>query len=82
MNIAGMRVISSVNSFESVAVKKHKRTRSQSESYHERISKKWRKRYGTKLVPGAYIADLAMMGLGVGKCVIAHPEIIDKLRAK
>lgn len=29
-------------------VKKHKKTRHQSESYHRRVQKKWTKQYGTK----------------------------------
>ncbi len=42
-------------------------------SYHKRIQKKWNKRFGQHSVPGMY-----KIGNDI---LVAHPEIIKKLRA-
>jgi len=50
--------------------KKHIKTRSMSENYHERVQKKWNKRYGTRQVPLMYKTEMG---------IIAHPAIVEKI---
>ncbi len=88
----GMRVISSPYATETVPVRKHKLTRSQlghlikhkfkGITYHDRIQKKWNKRFGMKQVPGCFIVDSSKIGFGYGsgeKVIMAHPVIVEKM---
>ena len=43
-----------------------------SEQYHQRVQKKWRKRFGTKEAPGAY--ELA------GGVLVMHPDLVEMLK--
>lgn len=91
----GMRVIESIYATETVPVRKHKLTRSQIThlqkhmfkgiTYHDRIQKKWNKRFGFKQVPGMMIVDPKAMGfMDIGrsesKVIIAHPTVIEALK--
>lgn len=68
----------------------HKKTRHQSDKYHERVQKKWNKRYGTDTVrvPAAYRIDLSILGLqiplgGVNVSrhgVVMHPALYEQLK--
>lgn len=40
-----------------VPIRVHKKRRNQTEAYHRRIQKKWRKRFGTKEVPCMYLMN-------------------------
>ena len=60
-------------------VRKHRKRRNQSESYHRRVQKKWVKRWGTKQVPCAYLIDNAALG-GRGRTLVAHPQHMAALR--
>lgn len=51
-----------------------------SPAYHRRIQKKWKKRYGTRLVPAAYMADFKALGMGQGMAYIMHPALVVKLK--
>lgn len=68
----GMKVISSIHVGALEPKRKHAKKDDQSESYHRRVQKKWTKRFGQILVPGMY---------RMGDTIIAHPEIIKKLKA-
>jgi|GEM_PF-2364083 hypothetical protein len=67
-----VRVYSSNLATQTSPRKQHKKTASMSDSYHNRVQKKWLKRYGTKQVPGAY--ELA------GGVLVMHPELVELLK--
>ena len=69
---SGVRVLESPHSYQTVPVREHKKSRSMTDSYHNRIQKKWRKRFGTKRIPGCYLLN--------GNTLIAHPEIIKQIK--
>ncbi len=57
---------------QTVPARVHKKRRNQRDAYHQRVQKKWVKRWGTKQVPGAYVVDASAIG-GSGKILIMHP---------
>ncbi len=69
----GMRVVESLMAIESRPARTHKLTRSQIKhlekhmfkgiTYHDRIQKKWNKRFGFKQVPGCFIIDPSRLGV-------------------
>jgi hypothetical protein len=61
-------------------VRRHKKRRNQSDRYHERIQKKWNKRFGTKLERFAIIFDPIAVGLLGGRQIALHPEHYALLR--
>lgn len=60
-------------------VKVHKRRRNQTLAYHQRIQKKWNKRFGHHLAPAVFQLDGGKFGLG--SMFVVHPEIAKRLRA-
>lgn len=60
-------------------VKVHKRRRNQTLAYHQRIQKKWNKRFGHHLAPAVFQLDGGRFGLG--SMFVVHPEIAKRLRA-
>lgn len=64
---------------QAVPVKRHKKRRTQRESYHRRVQKKWTRRHGTKRVPAAYMIDNSLIG-GYGQTLVAHPSIVARLK--
>lgn len=60
-------------------VKVHKRRRNQTLAYHQRIQKKWNKRFGHHLAPSVFQLDGGKFGLG--SMFVVHPEIAKRLRA-
>lgn len=77
----GMKVIESPLAVQVEPRRKHRRRRWQSEAYHERVAKKWRKRFGTKQVPGMYQMDGRIYGLP-GPVLLIHPELMAKLKTQ
>lgn len=69
-SVFGMPICKNQYITDVVPVKKHKKTRHQSDKYHARIQKKWVKRFGEKRVPGAMILS------GVIYC---HPDAYGSL---
>lgn len=70
-SLEGITVKSSVLATQTAPREKHTKTRSMSESYHQRIQKKWTKRWGTKQEPAAFLV--------YGNVLVAHPEIVAAL---
>ncbi len=68
------RVRESPYAMQTVPARVHKKRRNQSDAYHQRVQKKWVKRWGTKQVPGAYMIDAAAIG-GSGKILVVHPAL-------
>lgn len=60
-----------VPAYTLVPVRVHKRTRSQSQAYHERIQKKWIKRYGIKK---------QAFWVRRGDCFAVHPDTYAQLK--
>lgn len=99
-HFGGMRVIESIYATETVSVRKHKLTKSQIKhlekhmfkgiTYHDRIQKKWNKRFGFKQVPGMMIVDPTVVGVNTGqapwerkrgdKVIVAHPTVVQRLK--
>lgn len=93
----GLRVIESPHAVVSTPVRKHKLTKSQLThlekhmfkgiTYHDRIQKKWNKRFGFKSVPGCFIVDPSKLGVYGSmhspnmndKVIVAHPTVIKAL---
>ena len=69
---SGIRIVENPRVYQTVQVREHKKSRSMSDSYHNRVQKKWRKRFGTKQIPGCYLLN--------GDTLIAHPEIIKLIK--
>lgn len=76
----GIRVVESPLATTEEPKKRHVKMRTQSENYHRRVQKKWNKRFGMERVPGCYMMDMAWLGMGMGKVLVAHPEIAKKIR--
>lgn len=89
----GMRVIESPYATVSTPVRTHKLTRSQLKhlekhmfkgiTYHDRIQKKWNKRFGFKQVPGCFIIDHSKIEFGYDngeKVIVAHPSVVKALK--
>mgnify|MGYP001770394125 CR=1 FL=1 len=70
---AGVRVHTSALCVANYPIKEHVKSRTQSETYHLRIQKKWNKRFGFERRPTAY---------QVGGVIFAHPDIVDKLKGQ
>lgn len=77
MMLNGTPIRESVLAVQSVPIRKHKKRRNQTEQYHRRIQKKWRKRFGEKAVPCAFVIDNSMFG----KTLIVHPSIMAQIKA-
>ena len=90
----GMRVVESTMAIVSSPMRAHKLTRSQLKhlekhmfkgiTYHDRIQKKWNKRFGFKQVPGCFIVDTSNLTFGNlnngEKVILAHPTVVGALR--
>jgi hypothetical protein len=72
-SLYGMRVRQSIHAVAIDQWRKHEKKSWHSESYHKRIMKKWRKRFGVRHVP-------AMYQLGADTLVI-HPDLMPQLLA-
>lgn len=60
--------------------RKHKKRRSQTEAYHQRVQKKWTKRWGTHLEQSVYFVDMDYMRLfPTGSA--AHALVVPRGRA-
>lgn len=60
----------------------HRKRHGQSRAYHARVQKKWMKRFGTWLKPGAVIIDREAAGIGQGKLIVAHPVVAAEIRKR
>lgn len=82
----GMKVISNPLCTTEEPVRVHIQKGTQRQAYHDRIQKKWNKRFGTKRVPGMYIMNQSYFtgsfeyGGGSEKVIIAHPVIIAQMK--
>ena len=90
----GMRVIESTLATVSEPVRKHNITRQQLKhlekhmfkgiTYHDRIQKKWNKRFGFKHVPGCFIVDTSKLTFGDinggEKVIMAHPTVVKAMK--
>lgn len=81
-DILGIRIHESPLAVTHEPVRLHKRTRHQTEAYHRRIQKKWRKRYGTIDTPAVFVIDPSAAGLyGMGgQRYVAHPKLMAVIR--
>lgn len=71
IHIHGTPVFSNHLATTTEPIRKHNKTQSMSESYHNRVQKKWTKRYGTKQIPCYYVTP---------RGIIAHPSVLEQLR--
>jgi hypothetical protein len=78
-NYAGIPVHVSPLCTATKRVREHVKRRTQSDAYHARIDKKWRKRFGTKQVPTLYFMDGRAV-LGMGERIMVHPSLLADLR--
>jgi uncharacterized protein YeeX (DUF496 family) len=68
-----IKVLVSDAAMTSVPQRPHQwRKRTQREQYHFRVNKKWRKRFGMRLIPGAY-----MLG---SDTMVAHPTVLERMK--
>lgn len=67
---SGVPVIKSPNAVEWGSKKLHKKKRWMKKSYHERIQKKWDKRFGFWQKPAAYKTSFG---------IICHPSIYEEM---
>lgn len=81
MYVAGFKIIASSHCTTRVPVRRHKRRKGQSRAYHERVQKKWIKRFGLEEKPTAYQVNRSFLGHS-GPVLFAHPSIVEKLKAK
>lgn len=72
-NWLGMPIFESENCLKETdePLKKHKKRRNQTSAYHNRISKKWLKKFGTKKVPCMWRTPRGLL---------IHPSLMDELR--
>lgn len=77
----GMRILTSehIPQFREEQVRKHVKSGSQRQAYHDRINKKWLKRFGVEKVPCAYIFDAGAVGMFGDKTLALHPAQLAKL---
>ena len=84
-SILGMPVQESLHAVKVTTTvnRPHKKRHNQSDAYHRRISKKWKKRFGvTKTeTPCIFMMDLRAVGLGTGKALLVHPALMPGIRA-
>ena len=82
--VAGMRVIATPLALEKTKqpVREHKRRRWMSDHYHERIQKKWTRRFGTVMKPCMYVMQQpALFGMVSEKVLVCHPALMPQIRA-
>lgn len=79
LELCGMEVRQSLHAVTSEQARKHEKKPWQSESYHKRIDKKWRKRFGIRYVPCMY--KLGRAATGGREVLMVHPDLMPKLRA-
>jgi hypothetical protein len=63
MSLFGLKVVESPLAYLLVPNRKHKRRRWMSDKYHQRIQKKWTKRFGTHQEPCAIFMSPRAVGL-------------------
>lgn len=72
-NLFKIRILVSPSAMNSIPQRTHKwRKRTQREQYHLRVNKKWRKRFGVRSVPGAY-----MLG---SDTMVVHPVVLERMK--
>jgi hypothetical protein len=77
MTFGGLQIRESIYAITMKPARVHKHRRSQTERYHLRIQKKWKKRFGMVSIPGAYRIQDPFTGQPM---IIAHPSVMTKLR--
>lgn len=82
-SICGMRLMPSELAVYQEPVRSHAAGR-HGEAYHQRIQKKWKKRFGMRDVPTLFLINTDYLGLGLGgpgeRVVLAHPKIIERIK--
>ncbi len=77
----GMPVYVSQMCVKQVRIKVHKKRRSQSEVYHRRVDKKWKKRYGHTAVEESYQLSGAFFGKPHhDRVLVVGPKTFDELK--
>jgi len=74
----GMDVRESLHAVTAEQLRKHEKKPGQSESYHKRINKKWRKRFGMTQIPCMYKIGAQYTGTG-REALVVHPDLMPKL---
>lgn len=88
LEMFGMKVISSplVPKYRIEQIRQHQQRRTQRKSYHDRINKKWLKRFGTRQVEvGGYLINpnaLRIFGMPGGgqQVLVMNPEQLARLK--
>lgn len=78
-NLSGVKAIAHPLATTEAPVRQHKKRRNQSANYHARVQKKWTKRFGKKLVPGAVLFNERVIG-GTQPVLYVHPDLMEKLK--
>lgn len=77
----GMKIVESPLCERKVPAKRHKKRANQSVAYHERVQKKWVKRFGMKTERVAYMINPNAAGLfGYPSMLAIHPKDMVLLR--
>lgn len=77
----GVEIRESPLAVQRVPKRVHRHRRTQTLRYHQRIQKKWARRWGYEHKPSAYVINTAYL-TGHGRPVlVCHPEVAKKLKA-
>lgn len=61
----------------------HKKRKWMSAAYHKRIQKKWNKRFGRNEIPGCWVIDTGLLGVGsAGKVLVVHPKLLAQMKSE
>jgi hypothetical protein len=83
--LGGIEVRESINACQTNPARTHKRRRNQTAGYHDRIQKKWNKRFGMVKKPAAFMIDTSLLLLPFSgdrprTLLVSHPSLVEQIR--
>lgn len=70
----------SIHAVQMVQARVYPKRRAKNAAHLRRMNNKWKRRYGMRAEPGAFLMDLSLTGLGRGKVLFVHPTLMDAAR--
>ncbi|MHB8816457.1 MAG: hypothetical protein ACYDAE_24780 [Steroidobacteraceae bacterium] len=70
----------SIHAVQMVQARVYPKRKAKNASHLRRMNTTWKRRYGMRAEPGAFLMDLSLSGLGRGKVLFVHPELMEAAR--
>lgn len=70
----------SIHAVQMVQARVYPKRKAKNAAHLRRMNNKWKRRYGVRAEPGAFLMDLSLSGLGRGKVLFVHPTLMEAAR--